>query len=133
MFAINISPAAKRLSALSVRREKISSNSLFAFYYAFSRRSLICSFIRCVLLAAFPGISQTQSECSEQTKARNTPHRADAGNKYLEHQVLLMMPLQSTKSWRLCRVHNCYQTHATSVNEQKNCIERSLLLNFDET
>jgi len=57
----------KRLSAPTARAERKFLRIRFLPFIMHSlHRSLICSFIRSVLLAAFPGISQTQSECSKQ-------------------------------------------------------------------
>lgn len=61
---------------------------------------------------------------SEQTKARNTPHRADdaAGNKNTSSTSARAASgdaIAITKSWRLCRVHNCAQSAPDTCTERK--------------
>jgi hypothetical protein len=99
-------------------------------------RSLICSFIRSVLLAAFPGISQTQSECSRQRANKSSQHASPpmllATNTSSKCARGFCDAIAITKSWRLCRVHNCAQSAPDTCNERKRT-EKLLLLAFDET
>jgi hypothetical protein len=122
------------LCADCARGEKISSNSLFAFYYAFSSSlSHLLFYSLSVLLAAFPGISQTQSECSRQRANKsygNTPHCC--WQQIPLEQVLLRCHCNHKKLAPLPRVHNCAQRAPDTCNERKRT-EILLLLTFDTT
>jgi hypothetical protein len=121
-------PGSNTTSRLRARRENFFE---FAFCLLLCILFIALSFallfaLCCWLLFQVSAKPNLNAAGSEQTKARNTPHRRCCWQQIprASARAASAMPLQSQKAGAsaACIIaHKVLQTHATSVNEQKNC------------